>query len=99
MDRAIIKEAEKRAELAAPAPKRGPVVVGTGGFLITGVVLTVFMAFTGLDSEGFQTAVAWTSAVGFAVPFGYVWFQRQNHSRAYAAAFEDLRAARDARRT
>ena len=59
--------------------------------MVTGLVVVVFTAFAGLDSERFPTATTLTIVAGFLVPFGYLKYQQRLHSKAWAREYSQLR--------
>jgi len=71
--------AERRASQYAPKPNRDPVTVGLMGAVIAWAITFVFIAAAGLDLDRVQIARIVTIAIGFLVPFGFVWNERRRH--------------------
>ncbi|MFD2183710.1 hypothetical protein [Rhodoplanes azumiensis] len=76
--------AKKRASAYAPPPEHDPLVAGMTGLAVAVAVLTVFLAFAGLDGTAFASAIAWTSLICFLAPFLYFKHQARQHIRAFA---------------
>lgn len=88
--RRLDERAKERAEQVAPYPKRAPGEVGIVGAIICFAAVSVFSLIAGLESERYETAIAWTSIVGFLAPYLYLKNQQRLHYKAYGEAYSRL---------
>ena len=83
--------AKERASHYAPMPKHDPIQAGLASAFVAGMVVTVFLAFAGMRSEGFTTAIAGTMVVTFLGPYIYFKNQKRKH---LDAAWRELKKDR-----
>src|SRR5437773_162591 len=83
--------AEEYAQRIAPFPKHNPGRAGFFGAFVVAASVTVFKVFAGLSPRDFFVASILTVATGFALTFGFVWHERNEHRKAFLAEFARLK--------
>lgn len=87
--------AEQRANRYAPNPKYRPTEVGSMCAFSAVLVIILFTTFTGIDRQQSALAEAIVVLISFALPFWYVWNQRQKHIKAVARERSTLEEAKN----
>ena len=62
------------------------------------LVIILFTSFTGIDRQQSALTEAIVVLASFALPFWYVWKQRQKHIKAVARELSAIEAAKNAPR-
>ena len=82
--------AKERANRYAPDPKYRPTEVGSMYAFSAVLVIILFTSFTGIDRQQSALTEAMVVLASFALPFWYVWNQRQRHIKAVALELSTL---------
>jgi len=91
--RRLDQEAEEKAKRIAPRPRNEPVVMGMMGAFITAVCVLLFGLVAGLRIERYETSMAITIIIGFAVPYAWAEYAQRRHYRVLAEEFRYLQDA------
>ena len=90
--------AKERANRYAPDPKYRPTEVGSMCAFSAVLVIILFTSFTGIDRQQSALTEAIVVLVSFALPFWYVWTQRQKHIKAVDQELSTIEEAKGGRR-